>query len=404
MYRKLRRKYSLKLMKIEYFVCILFIGAFIYYLPKPNELHSFCVIPYFLTYELGFISRGLMGSILGFFFPYLSIKTLWYIIGILLVGLIILTCYYCKRITEVTAEEHKNSMFFLIFVFCVNPASIAFLFYWGNYGRMDMYMISILLCSSLLIVKNNKLFLVPILCVIGLLIHQGFMFSYFPAILLLLFYASVIRKDIKTKVALGLTLSIACVLFLYLQFLGKINNFSYEQVLEFVAQRTDYIGLSNETMIKLEYFTPIFSFIPMYVIPALKKNIIKIIITLILIAPLIYIFFVIWKSFICDKKKKIWIFYPCFIIFATVPKFVLTVDYGRDLASIIISFFVLIFSLYMMEDLGVKKSFTKIGQRINEQPLVYITMLLWFSCLGKFEAANILEISQNVLDFLYLVF
>lgn len=389
---------KIKRNKISIFVGVILVVYFIVYVPQLQEMHGFCITPYFLRYnDFGFISRGFMGSIVGLFFPYLTLRNLWWIIACFILLSIFLVSWFCGKIANETIEGHTKAINFLVILFCINPASIAFLFYWGNYGRMDLYMIFILIITSYLVIKNKCLWLIPCLCAVGLMIHQGFVFSYFPTILLLLFYRYIIEKRNCHLVIFAMTLVCSSALFLYLQFAGKMNGFSYEEVIQILMRHTDYTGLAHDEMVKLEYFTPVLDFVPLYVLKSLKINIIKIIIILFLISPMIGIIIKIWKFFINEKGKK-WILFPVFVLVATLPKFILTVDYGRDFASIVISLFVLVFSLYAMNDLGIIKGIEDLNKAIQKNSLKYIIILILMSSIGKFEAANILAVSQRILD------
>lgn len=94
----------------------------------------------------------------------------------------------------------------------------------------------------------------------------------------ILFYSSK-----KGKKVLIVTFVAGCIAFLYFQFFGKITGISLEETLNILSARTNYPLAYMESMVELEYFTDILSFIPVYVLPVLKKNVIKIIFVMILL-------------------------------------------------------------------------------------------------------------------------
>lgn len=374
----------------------------LYYLPMPEELHSFCITPYILRYDLGFISRGLIGSFWAIPFPYISTAKIWLIIGLNQVILCILTVCFLSIVKKYCTRETEKGILFLIFIFLVMPASVAFLFYWGNYGRLDLFMIAGAMTCGIILIKQKLLWAIPIICIVEMMIHQGFVFAYFPCILLMLLYY--VLKHSKGKAVLAITVICGCIAFLYFQFMGKIDGLSLEDTLSILTSRTDCPEEYMTSMVKLEYYTNVLDFIEPYVLAPLKKNIVKMILTIILLLPLEYILFSIWKRFVNETKKRIFWIFPIFVIIATLPKFILTCDYGRDLASIFISQFLLIFTFFAMGSEPMKIAINALQQKIMKNPFGACVVLVELGVIGKFEAANILDITDNIYMAIQAVF
>lgn len=370
----------------------------VYYLPTPSEMHSFCVTPYVLRYDLGFISRGLIGSFWGIFFPFISSKIIWTIICLNEILLCVLAVCFLELVRKQSDDETKNGILFLIFLFLVNPSSISFLFYWGNYGRLDLFMIIGVITCGILMVKQKGVWVIPVICVSEMMIHQGFTFSYFPCVLLLLLYNVMVNK--KGKTVFVVTCVCGCIAFLYFQFGGKIEGLSMEQTLSILTSRTDWSKENMTDMVMLEYYTNILDFIQPYVITPLKKNIIKLIVTFVFLYPLEYILFFCWKAFVKETGKRWFWMFPVFIIVATFPKFILTCDYGRDLASIFLSQFFLIFTFFAMGSNAMRVAVKELQNMIMQKNFLAVVALVELAALGKFEAANILNISDNVFQVL----
>lgn len=374
----------------------------LYYLPMPEELHSYCITPYILRYDLGFISRGLIGSFWGMIFPNITVNKIWAIIGLNQILLCLLTVGFLSVIKRHSSETTDKAVLFLALIFLVNPSSISFLFYWGNYGRMDLFMIAGTIISAILVIKEKYLILIPFICVAEMMIHQGFTFSYFPCILLMLVFYAVQRK--RGFVIFIITLISGCVSFLYFQFWGKIDGLTLEETLNILASRTDWPIESMSSMVQLEYYTNIFDFIPVYVLPFVKMNLIKIALVALLLLPMEYLVFKIWREFVGYSKNKWYWSFPAFIVVATLPKFLITCDYGRDLASIFISQFILIFAFFAMGNRAMKEAVAGIQKFIIHHPVVAIFTIVELSSIGKFEAANILDISSNIYSVLEKLF
>lgn len=374
----------------------------LYYLPLPKDLHGFCIAPYILRYDLGFISRGLIGSFWGLFFKNISTNIIYVIIGMNQIILCIVTVAFLKIIRKCTTEATHNGIIYLIFVFLISPSSIAFLFYWGNYGRFDLFMILGAITCGTIVIKQKGLWAIPIICIVEMMIHQGFVFAYFPCILLMLCYNILVHK--KGKSILAITFAGGCIAFLYFQFMGKIDGLSIEATLNILTSRTDWPEEYITSMVKLEYYTNVLDFIELYVLAPLKKNIIKMILTIILLLPLEHILFVVWKRFVSESKKKIFWVFPIFVIIATLPKFIITCDYGRDLASIFISQFLLIFTFFAMGSEPMKNAISELQQKVLKNPLGAGAALVELGVIGKFEAANILNITNTIYLVIQAVF
>ena len=381
-----------KNIKVGLFTFLILFTYFIYYSPFPEELHGFCVIPYFLRYQdWGFISRGLLGSLLGMCFPVLSTKMVFCFIAMAILILCFLVAFFLNYIYE--KNEWYQSEWYLIVFFVLNPASVAFLFYWGNYGRFDLFLIMILIASCFIIIKKQNLWLLPCLCVLGNVIHQGFLFMYLPAILVLIFYGYLKEKNKSTLCLLVVSVCLSILSFLYMQFFGKINGVPYEEVIRIVSNNTDY-ELSGEAMIRLEYFTPVLKFIPMYVLPKLPQNVIKVFIIFLMYLPAVKIFFLIWKK-AGGAHRWMWVC-PLLPICMIVPKFLITVDYGRDFAAVIISEFMILFTLISLQDEVIQGALKEWNLTFNSHKYTWWAYLLIMASVGKFEAANILGFSEKI--------
>lgn len=384
--------------KFEIAASILLFLYLVYYLPVIDETIGWCITPYTLSYKYGFISRGLVGEIIRLFIPNLDIKHIYLIVAFNTVILCAVTVFFLNRIKKYTAAENNMAFLFIAALFLVNPGSIAFLFYWGNFGRFDLYMVLILLIGALLIIKNRAMWIIPLLSVAGILIHQAYVFMYFPALIALLLYGAYVKKRKYAKWIFWITGITTCMAFLYMQFFSGVDGYTYEAMMEDINATTALPArfIYDDMMVRLEYFTSVFATIQAFVIDPLPKNLYKIAWVFILCLPMLLMFRNIWKDFMsCQKSRLLWII-PWSGMIGMIPKFLMTNDYGRDFSALIISQFVMFFTLLALEDGGMKKAFLSVEKRIKENPLKYAFFLIYMSVLGKFEAANILEISDRI--------
>lgn len=392
--------------QVEAGVALLLLIYLVTYIPMIDDTIGWCMTPYALSYKYGFISRGLVGSIIRIFIPNLTLKHIYLIVAFNTVMLCALTVFFINRILKYAGMGRDNALLFLIFLFIVNPGSIAFLFYWGNYGRFDLFMIMILMAGAMLMVKEKGLFLIPIFSLMGILIHQAYVFMYFPALIVLLLYLGYVRKNRYGKWIFWITGIVTCVAFCYMQFASGVKGYDYSSMMADINATTDLPGefIEDDMMVRLEYFTSVFATIQHFVISPLKKNLFKILCVFIMLLPLLGIFKSIWKDFMSEQKSRLLWVIPWSGVIGMIPKFLMTNDYGRDFSALIISQFVLMFTLLMFGDSGMKKAFRNLSARISEKPVMYVAILVYMGSLGKFEAAQILDLSDKIYLFVGKLF
>lgn len=391
--------------KIEILAGVFLLLYLLTYIPTIDETISWCMTPYALSYKYGFISRGFVGAIIRIFIPNLTIKHIYFIIAANTVFLCGLTVYYVHRVANFSSQDTAG-LYFTLILFIVNPGSIAFLFYWGNYGRFDLFMIVILMIAALLMVRNKALFVIPILSVAGILIHQAYVFMYFPALVALLLYCGYVKGNRSAKWIFWITGVTTCLAFLYMQFFSGVVGYDYSSMMADIDATTDLPAkfIYDDMMVRLEYFVSVFATIRAFVIEPLAKNLIKIASVFVFILPMLVFFHNIWKDFMSEQKCKLLWIIPWSGMIGMIPKFLMTNDYGRDFSALILSQFLMMFTLYMLKDSGMKKAIKNLSEKIKKNPLMYAGMLIYMGSLGKFEAANILGLSERVYVFLEKLF
>lgn len=175
------------------------------------------------SYRYGFISRGFMGSVWAVLDKLLPWNLMSYrgiyllsfaanMVFFLLLFSFFAVCLY--RSSKIDFIKMKYLIFFV--------SIFSFSFFWTkeNYGRLDIYLtIIMLLCMILLLTEKAPWLVIP-LCIIGVLIHQGFVFSNLNIVLVMLFIKCLTkekRERIKYWVILLATGISSSVLFLYFE-------------------------------------------------------------------------------------------------------------------------------------------------------------------------------------------
>lgn len=390
--QKVIEKYRYELM-----FSVVLLAYLMYYIPVIDELTSWTITPYALNYDFGFISRGFIGSIIRLVIPNLTIKHIYIIILMNTLLLCGLTLYFMHKMLIKAYDESKSGIIFLLGLFLVNPGSVAFLFYWGNYGRFDMYLIASLIITALLLIYDKCVWIIPFLCVGAVMTHQAFVFQYFPAVLILLFYSSFVLKRKYGKSIFVFTLVATCAMFLYMQFFSEIK-YGYEDTMAILNATTDLPAeyFEEDMMVKIEYYSSVFETFVVFVREPFVRNVVKSVTMLVFLIPMIKILVEIWKNFVKSHKNIICKSAPWFVLLAEVPMFVLTCDYGRDYAAIVLSNFVLIFALYAMGDEGMKAGVKELTEKMQQNPLYYGFVIVLCAALSKFTASDISDIGHRL--------
>lgn len=376
-------------------ICAILIGYMIYYLPNISEMHSFCVDPYVIRYDLGFISRGLIGSLLGIIFPVLSSRKIYVLILCNQMILILVVAVFFNVIRKRVGNNEKSFFYYFTAMLLLGPASVSYLFYWGNFGRYDLFMIVGTLVCCMLLIREKHMWLIPVIAAIMIMIHQGVVFYYLPCLFTLLCAVCIKEQNKRSKIVLGLFCLISGVAFLYFQFFGKIGTYDLDQTMNLLSSRTN-LNLDSE-MVKLEYFTPIQEFVSQYIIPNLHTNVRKCIYVLILMLPVEYVICKIWRIYLKNSEKKYVVIFPVLIIVALIPEFAIACDYGRHFASMYISLVLQILMLRMIDKEAMGKTFREMQQHMCKYKVLYFIGLVELIFIGKFEAANILDITNKFL-------
>lgn len=390
--------------RYEMMGAVILLAYLIYYIPAITEVTAWTITPYALSYRLGFISRGFIGSLIRLVIPNLTWKHIYIIILMNIVLLCGLTLYFMHKILKRAYDEDRTGIIFLLGLFLVNPGSVAFLFYWGNFGRFDMFLLMTLLISALLVIYDKCVWLVPLLCLGAVLTHQAFVFQYFPAVLILLFYSGFILNRKYGKSIFVFTLLTTCAMFLYIQFFSHIN-YSYADTMAILDGTTDLPAafFEEDLMVKLEYYSSVIETFIVLVWEPLGRNILKSVIFIVFLIPMIQILVGVWKCFVQNHKNILCKFFPWFVLLAELPMFVLTCDYGRDYAAIVLCNFIIIFALYALEDEGMKCGVRKLTIDLRQNPCKYVFAMVLCATIGKFQAAEVAELGDRLYTLLMML-
>ena len=157
-----------------------------------------------LSYEYGFTSRSLLGTLYHGLNAILPIDIMQYnavlVFALVATGLIFifLMFFVYKCLCRLEGKSLKYAEYALMLLSICIISSFTFA---NNYLRVDIFMIATSLAAVLAMFNKKTEWLTIVFSAIGVMFHQGFVLMYFNIILVLLFYKWMSEKN-KVKYAI----------------------------------------------------------------------------------------------------------------------------------------------------------------------------------------------------------
>jgi hypothetical protein len=300
----------------------------------------------------------------------------------------------------------ENLKFFavaLTALFLAGPVSPAYLFYGAIapemyiYGDVSsIYPLLLALIGVILLKLPQKTaflsFLIPILCVLMISIHQIAAINYIPILVLLTFYEAYIKKTRK-PVLLILTVLFSLIAVIYFGAVARLLfqhmfPLSIEGFIEKLPQ-TNFIN-ANVT----STYERIFDFHDESVVYHVKiywetapfpELFLKLFCVFVLTLPMTAYMVSFWKKLITnegDKYKK-WFFLFCASTVWAVLMFVFRSDWGRWIAFALISnFFFMFYFLYSKENSALEAA-KHLQTSIKNRPFIFAATIIYLMLLGR---------------------
>jgi hypothetical protein len=285
----------------------------------------------------------------------------------------------CKNETRKIAdrETDKNISVFIILGF----VSSIFIFHFvRGTGGAESQMYLMLILQIILIIKDRALFLIPLMSVVTVLMHDKYTYLYFAVILALLLYRTAFsQKKMRYAIILAVTALLVFSLTVYMEFFsfvthsGGINELM-SRYSELQIHR-DIPFATAKNWFEAIYFHDVKAY-PMG-IKTLWPLIIGYIVTLSPMAILLFMFFK--KTVLsCDGflKKLVIVLIGLMPIIATIPIFVVQTDYHNYTLAIIAYYFFTIISLVLL-DKKIRAIFNAGMRRLIKNP-IYISLIITY--------------------------
>ena len=320
------------------------------------EPQPFAITHYYLSYqEFGFISRGLVGTllqaVLGEQIPAATVICLIRAFSVMVILMeTVFFLHYYRRIKD---ENGRRLYLLLVMLYSVSLASSVLC----TLLNLDWWLVMLTFVSVYIIIRNNSaVYLIPVICAICMLIHNVFPLTYYPLIFMMLVYRSFIgteghgKRNITVTV---LSLGVSAVMLIGLRyFYEPDSSLTVQNMMDTLTYRC-----MNKKMVYKELVEYVIldrnnvhnSFFSERITLSMYINVILVII---LSLPVIYMFVYALHRSAMDEKKRISRLAYMLIgasVFAAVPLFITETDFGRWCSAIMKSIIIMLAVLTVIQ-------------------------------------------------------
>ncbi len=393
------RRYMLALAVVSF-------GMFLrFYDEKVNPCNSTVLA---FSYKYGFIPQGLVGTLYQFMNRIVPFDMMKYemVMNFTLVATFLfhlLLFYFFWLCLKRCKERHLQDLEYVI-LFCA-LLTISMFFSKRQFGRLDMYMLALSLACAVAFIKGKARWLAVPLSVLGMLVHQDYVFLYLNLVLVLLVYQalSVEGKARRTYLVLAGTSVVAAVLLFFWfswLFQGGLTmrgdgTFICEAIAA-TAEKLSYKGKYDETLILRELSGTDFSARewPLHV-----QNWIETPVFLLLISPYIVLGASLMRGIHAQAKDRAakWKYRAvAWGPITTLPLFLCKVDYGRWFFAIIIYYVLIVLVLVAMGDEIIEEQLFGLMARVREKYSWSMVLLMYAVLFMPFWDVHICGFLKNI--------
>jgi len=368
-----------------------------------EKLDSWCTTYYTIGYEFGFSSRLLIGTITRLIFPQLYMSDLYVLLILVSIILSAVAALVIGKYVRLLEVNMRPIGVYLCALWLASPASISYLFQQNTFGRMDTFLVLytlliFLICIS--IKSAKKWILITVLVMVAVLTHQVYVFVFFPLPAAIYIY-EFFTKNKKEYLKYGIMLFGVCFgLALYLQLFSSVNCQSAQEMFDRAITHTSLDNV-NLTVLQFEYFGEFSdhwnAFGQYMIVDCIKCGVAS----CVLLLPLWVLIFSVFHGFLkkTEKSRKWGMFLMLACHVAYVPIFIITVDWGRWLAGLLIFDLLLIMYLLIVREPAMVTCLKEKYEKAKRNPLPYILLLVYLAAQGKYDAIDVSSSAKRLVDY-----
>ena len=374
---------------------------------------------YATDYSMGMGSRFLVGQLLTPFHDGYVDKALAYNFWAAAMVLLFL-CIAClaDRMMAVLPPPQKAGAGFLLLCLLACPASPAALWGFEQPGRLEMY--TLLLClAAVMLFRRLRAPLarygaVAVLGSICNAFYQGYMFLYFP-LLLMIMTADLCQAPTPAEGRRRFAWSAAAcvppaVSFLVFQFCSSTVFASGEEMVAAVQARTNIDFYSGS--VTREFFTSLGetwnTLNARFLLQEWPRE--KTVVQFLLLLPLAVVFTALYlKCFALARAagKSPWRTpYPWFLLvqLCVIPQFLLNIDWGRWFTAMLLVLFFGVFYLAYCGAPEMSAALESLSRRVRARPVLAVLVLLYLASLDAFHGAGFPAEAKSIWQRLRVMF
>ena len=302
-------------------------------LPPDDLVAYWTTLQYFFSYRIEFIKRGLIGTLFDIFSIQPTLRVLW-LFSLLFANIVFFMIYNFLKILFKNIQNSNTYTIGFLFLFVISPGTAWNFGY--EAGRADIVNLSLELLIITIIIYNNRglYFIIPSLLVVGILVHEAFIFMSIPVVLALLL-DKFMHKKVPFSVIAGSFVAI-CFTTAVIALYGKIDPSNLASLYESIYHKPlpEHIPTINMFMIVTSSLSTniLFTIRELLTYQAWKSFIV----VFPLLSSYLYIYFKHVKFSLLSVEKKALFLSPFFIF----PLFVFGVDTYRWLSMMFINMFI----------------------------------------------------------------
>lgn len=381
--------YAIELMTAMYLIYSLYIN-------RAGSIYGYVNAWYVINYDYGFGSRLLIGSLI-------NLLTGGFVTGIFaynfvltaLCAVCVLTAFVIGRVyKKLPDRQAKLAVLFLAVFYLMSPASPEYLWTAENMGRLDTYLLLLSLVAVVIFfAAGNAVVRYVLFAVLGclcVLIHQAYVFLFFP-LMLVMMIEDIWENNLKKQYVIGGIAVSAAVggLFLIMQFQSGIYYDNLEVLMGELNAHADFAVDAGP--MEAEYFWTIAENFTRNMVPEIPHHLKYGFMLVCMLGPVWITYLWIWVYAVrhsSERKEKVKYILMLMTNLAFVPVFALMNDWGRWFAALFIVGFLDILVLAWRQDEGICASLKALGGGISRNPAWFILLVLYISTFEKFEGLN----------------
>lgn len=381
-----REMYNMNINKekeIKRFIIILAVFSFsICICSYQHVIRSYNTTMLALSYEYGFTSRALLGTIyhvIDKILPvnminYTAVSVFAHVVTASFYIFLIFYAYICLKKCDVKIIKPCEYLIIFYMIFMVATFSGGY-----NFFRVDLFMVFVaMICAMLLSLGKAEWLVIP-LTAIGVMFHQGYVFMYFNVTLVLLLYRHLSVSTRKEKRKYGVLFLVSFVvgsaLFLWFELFSRSNGALYFDAIVDEARRLSLNGY-HKTLL---YHEVLGIDLGNSEASLHKINFTQFPVLVLILAPYWITAGKFFANIFRQCKNKCEKFKYSIVLLGAatmLPDFILKLDYGRWVLAVIAYYLLVLVSLGVMQDRYVIGALFELYEELRKKPWTFLFVLL----------------------------